>query len=480
MDELLQEVEVLETRGDPARAEVTSIALDSRRVGPGALFCCLPGGQRDGHEFAAAALARGAVALLVERPLPLDAVQAVVAPGAARPAMARMASRLEGDPAGALTTVGVTGTNGKTTVTHLLRAVFEAAGRSTEVIGTLSGPRTTPEAPELQRQLARARDDGRHAVAMEVSSHAVAQHRVDGFRFSAAVFTNLGHDHLDYHGTMERYFAAKAALFTSEHTELAVVNADDRWGRRLLDDPSVPTTGFSLSEVSAVTTGPAGTGFRWRGRRVELPLAGSFHVANALAVATTAVVLGVDEDDVVRGLGAAQAVAGRFEIVETPAPFTVVVDYAHTPDALASALASARGLAGGRRVLCVFGCGGDRDRAKRPAMGAVAVAGADVVVVTSDNPRDEDELAIIDEITAGLSPGPDLVIDPDRASAIAAAMDRAGPGDVVVVAGKGHETTIERQGRLTTFDDRREAAAAARRRASSSTSSPASGPSAAP
>jgi UDP-N-acetylmuramoyl-L-alanyl-D-glutamate--2,6-diaminopimelate ligase len=464
MDQLLEEVEVVETRGDPARVDVTSIVLDSRRVLPGALFCCLPGSGRDGHEFAAEAAGRGAVALLVERPLDLDLPQAVVAPGRARVAMARLASRLEGHPAASLTTVGVTGTNGKTTSTHLLRSVLETSGLPTGVIGTLTGPRTTPEAPDLQHRLAEARDGGLRAVAMEVSSHALDQHRVDGFRFSAALFTNLGRDHLDYHGTTERYFAAKASLFTPEHAELGVVNVDDPWGRRLLADARIPMTGFSFDEATDVVPGRDGTRFVWRGRLVELPLAGSFHVANALAVAATAAALGVADDAIVAGLATSPSVPGRFEVLAVPAPFTVVVDYAHTPDALGAALVSARQLAGTGRVVCVFGCGGGRDRAKRPDMGAVAVRGADTVVVTSDNPRDEDPRAIIDDILGGVPPGSPVMVEPDRRRAIAAALDRAAPGDVVLVAGKGHETTIEAHGELSAFDDRREVERTARHR----------------
>ena len=243
MDRLLEEVEVIEAYGDPAGTEVTAIEFDSRHVEPGALFCCLPGRAGDGHDHAAEAVARGATALLVERRLALDVTQAVVAAGTVRPAMARLACAFFGQPARSLLTVGVTGTNGKTTVTHLLASIFEAHRWPTTVIGTLDGARTTPEAPVLQRLLAEARDGGRRAVAMEVSSHALAQARVDGIRFDAAVFTNLSHDHLDYHGTIEAYFAAKASLFTPERAAMAVVNVDDAWGRRILDRGACPDRG---------------------------------------------------------------------------------------------------------------------------------------------------------------------------------------------------------------------------------------------
>ncbi|HLN43377.1 MAG TPA: UDP-N-acetylmuramoyl-L-alanyl-D-glutamate--2,6-diaminopimelate ligase [Acidimicrobiales bacterium] len=463
MDRLLEEVEVIEGSGDPARTEVTSIEFDSRHVSPGALFCCLPGREGDGHDHAAEAVARGAAALLVERRLALDVTQAVVAPGTARRSMARVACAFFGQPARSLLTVGVTGTNGKTTVTHLLASIFEAHRWPTTVIGTLDGARTTPESPVLQRLLAEARDRARRAVAMEVSSHALAQARVDGIRFDAAVFTNLSHDHLDYHGTADAYFAAKASLFTPERAAMAVVNVDDPRGRWLLEAARVPTVGFTMAEAGDVRSTPRHTSFTWRGRRVEMALAGSFHVANALAAATTAAALGVPEDMVQAGLQRAAPVPGRFEVVETGAPFTVVVDYAHTPDGLRVLLDSARVLAGGHRVLCAFGCGGDRDREKRPLMGAIAAGGADVVVVTSDNSRHEDPDAIIAQVLAGVPDGSTVMARPERADAIELVIGLARPGDVVVVAGKGHETEIEIGAERRPFDDRQVAAAAVSR-----------------
>jgi UDP-N-acetylmuramoyl-L-alanyl-D-glutamate--2,6-diaminopimelate ligase len=466
MDRLLEGVEVTETRGDPAATEVTSIVFDSRAVEPGALFFCVPGRHTDGHDFAPAAVRGGAVGLVVERPLPLDVAQAVVAPGTVRSAMARMACAFYDNPSRSLTTVGVTGTNGKTTVTHLLASIFAAHGVSCAVVGTLDGARTTPEAPELQRILDDARRQGRKAVAMEVSSHALTQSRVDGIRFTASVFTNLSHDHLDHHGTMEAYFRAKASLFEAQRTALGVVNVDDEWGRRLLERVTVPVVPYAADEATLLDSVPGRTSFTWRDRRVDLPLTGAYQVANALAAATTAVALGVPEDVVVTGLGRAGAVAGRFEVVDVAAPFTVVVDYAHTPDGLAVALDSARRLAGSRRVLCVFGCGGDRDRAKRPAMGSVVSGSADVTIVTSDNPRGEEPGTIIADVLAGVAVGAGVVVEPDRALAIARAVDLAQPGDVVLVAGKGHETTQEVGDRLLPFDDRRVMADAVRRHVS--------------
>jgi len=469
MDRLLQEVEVIEVFGDPAATEVTALAFDSRRVEPGALFFCLPGALDDGHAHAGDAVARGAQSLLVERRLALDVTQAVVAPGTARAAMAQVATAFYDHPARSLLTVGVTGTNGKTSVTHLLGSIFEEHRWSTTVIGTLDGARTTPESPDLQRMLAEARHAARRAVAMEVSSHALTQGRVDGVRFDAAVFTNLSHDHLDYHRTVEDYFAAKASLFTPERAALAVINGDDPWGRRLLERDAVPSVAYSMNEVSAIDSSARQTSFTWRGHRVELALAGSFHVRNALAAAATAAALGVPEDVIVDGLHRAAPVPGRFEVLSAPAPFTVVVDYAHTPDGLRVVLDSARQLAGDHRVLCVFGCGGGRDHEKRPLMGAAAARGADVVVITSDNPRDEEPGAIIEEILAGVPAvseavaGSEVVVRSERGEAIELAIDRAHPGDVVVVAGKGHEHEIEIGSRRVPFDDVQVAAAAVER-----------------
>jgi UDP-N-acetylmuramoyl-L-alanyl-D-glutamate--2,6-diaminopimelate ligase len=463
MDRLLDEVEVVSVHGDLA-TEITSIAFDSRAVQPGALFCCIPGARHDGHDHAAEAVGRGAVGLLAERQLPVDVPQAVVAPGRVRAALARVSGTFFSHPSRALVTVGVTGTNGKTTVTHVLAAIFEEHGWPTTIIGTLDGARTTPEAPVLQRRLAEARDGGQRAVCMEVSSHALAQHRVDDVAFAATVFTNLSHDHLDYHGSIEAYFAAKSSLFTSERTAVAVVNRDDEHGRRLLELSGLRTVGYSLAETSEVESTAQSTSFTWRGRRVELALAGAFQVSNALAAATTAVTLGVPEDVVVSGLRRAGSVPGRFQVVSTSAPVTVVVDYAHTPDGLAVALASARRLAGTSRVLCVFGCGGERDRAKRPRMGAIAASGADVAVVTSDNPRSEDPDAIIADVLAGIPTGSEVLVRPDRGDAIELAVGLACPGDVVLVAGKGHEDVIEIGAQRLPFDDRDVAARALARR----------------
>jgi UDP-N-acetylmuramoyl-L-alanyl-D-glutamate--2,6-diaminopimelate ligase len=447
-------VPVLELQGDPGVADISAIVLDSRAVVPGALFCCVPGQRVDGHRFAPEAVASGAVALLCERPLDLPVPQVVVT--TVRPALGPLADAFHGHPSRRLLAVGVTGTNGKTTTTQLLAAIFEAQGWSTATIGTLTGTRTTPEAPQLQALLADLCDRGVAAVAMEVSSHALAQDRVASVHFAAATFTNLTQDHLDYHHTMEEYFAAKARLFEPGRADVAVVNADDVWGRRLLDTlagqprPGVP---FSVKDdVADLRLSAGGSRFRWDGMDISLRLGGRFNVYNALAAATTARELGVPGVAIAEGLAAVEVVPGRFQPVAAGQPFTVLIDYAHTPDGLEQALTSARELAAGK-LLVVFGAGGDRDHAKRPLMGAVAGRLADLAVLTSDNPRTEDPNQIITDVKAGASGPGRLVVEPDRARAIAAALASAQAGDVVVIAGKGHETGQEIAGQVIPFDD---------------------------
>ena len=431
--------------------DVRTVTHDSRHVTPGTLFCCVPGASFDGHDFAAGAVADGAVALLCERRLDLDVPQLVVP--SVREAMGPIAAAVLGFPSDALRLVGITGTNGKTTVAHLVAAMAAAAGTSCGVIGTLTGARTTPEAPELQAQLAAMRDAGGDLVAMEVSSHALDLHRVDGTRFRVAVFTNLSQDHLDHHGTMEAYFAAKARLFGPDLCDLAVLNLDSPHGRLLADTAAVPFVGYSLDDVDDLEVSADGSRFRWRDRAVEVRLPGRFNVSNALAAATAAEAVGLPLDAIVEGLAAAALVDGRFERVEQGQPFLAAVDYAHTPDGLRQLLGAARELTDGR-VIIVFGAGGDRDHGKRPQMGEAAGELADLVVLTTDNPRGEDPAAIIDAVQHGIDAPTDLRIEPDRATAIALAVAEAEPGDVVLVAGKGHETTQVVGDVVTPFDDR--------------------------
>jgi UDP-N-acetylmuramoyl-L-alanyl-D-glutamate--2,6-diaminopimelate ligase len=447
-----------EREGGDAEVEISSVEFDSRSVAPGALFCAIRGERTDGHDHAVAAVEAGAAAVLAERPLPLD-VPVVVVPDT-RLAMAAVAVRFYGDPARALTLVGITGTNGKTTTTFLLRAVFEAAGLRADVLGTLSGTRTTPEAPELQARLAALRDDGVQAVAMEVSSHALDLHRVDGTWFAAAVFTNLSRDHLDYHKTMEAYFEAKARLFGPAFTDRAVVNLDSPYGRLLSDSAKVRTVGFRLDDAEDLVLGPSGSRFTWRGHSVTLSLGGRFNVANALAAAEAAVAVGIDPAVVAHGLSQPLVVPGRFELVQAGQAFPVVVDYAHTPDGLEQLLAAARDLLGpDGQVAVVFGCGGERDATKRPTMGEVAARLADRVVLTADNSRGEQTGAIIDAVRQGFDRATDrrahdLVVEPDRRVAIRVALASAGPGDAVVIAGKGHESTQIIGDVSLPFDDR--------------------------
>lgn len=441
-----------QVRGD-AGVTVSGVVYDSRRVAPGSLFCCLRGATVDGHTFAEGAVRDGASALLTDHALAIDVPQVVVAD--TRAAMGHLAAAFWGHPANSLVVVGVTGTNGKTTTTNLLASTLEAAGMRCGVIGTLTGVHTTPEAPDLQERLAGYLADGCAAVAMEVSSHALALHRVDGCHFAVSVFTNLGRDHLDLHGTEERYFAAKAELFSPRLSTRAVVNTDDRHGRLLRDAAEIPMVGFCLADAQDVVITPTSHAYTWRGQRIEVGIGAEFNVMNSLAAATAAAELGIEPSIIAAGLRAAPGVPGRFEAVHAGQSFDVIVDYAHTPDGLRAALTAARA-AGTGRLIAVFGCGGDRDREKRPQMGAVAAELADQAVITSDNPRSEDPLDIINAVFAGVPADyrARVVTEPDRRHAFATAFRMAGPGDVVVIAGKGHETTQTIGSSVLPFDDR--------------------------
>jgi UDP-N-acetylmuramoyl-L-alanyl-D-glutamate--2,6-diaminopimelate ligase len=472
---------------DPARCEpvgdggpdpeVVAITHDSRQVQSGACFACIPGAVTDGHDHAPEAVARGAVALLVERPLPLAVAQARVP--SVRAALGPVAATLFGHPSTSMRVLGITGTNGKTTTTYLLEAIARRAGERVGVVGTvgarvagesLATLHTTPEASDLQALLARMRDAGAGAVAMEVSSHALDQHRVDGVQFAAVGFTNLSREHLDYHGSLDAYFEAKAKLFTRARTPAAAINVDDARGSELVGrarDEGIDVWTYAVDDVTA-DLGASSVAFDARATRatlvdrrdgaeavLELPLVGAFNLANALGAAATARAAGFPFDAVVAGLADAVVVPGRFERVDAGQPFSVLVDYAHTPDALGRVLAAARPLAGaGGKVVCVFGCGGDRDPGKRPLMGAAVAAGADVAVLTSDNPRSEDPQAIADAVLPGLAGAAAVRVELDRRAAIAGALADAAPGDVVVLAGKGHETGQTAQGRTVPFDDR--------------------------
>jgi UDP-N-acetylmuramoyl-L-alanyl-D-glutamate--2,6-diaminopimelate ligase len=462
--------------------EIGGLSYDSERVGEGDLFFCVPGLRRDGHDFAPAALAAGAAALLVERGLGLDIPEARVAD--ARAAMAPLAAAFYGDPTAELAVAGVTGTNGKTTIAFLLRAILEAQGRRCGLLGTvkqviggkeLVGERTTPEAIDLQRTFRAMSESGDEACAMEVSSHALVLHRADAVHYDAKVFTNLTQDHLDFHADMDDYFAAKRLLFEIEGGE-AIVNVDDPYGRRLAADIDCLT--FSASGVDdadyraeRLSLSAGGASFRCvtPSGEIEVTTAmpGHFNVSNAVAAIAAADTLGVEPAAAAAALAGAERVPGRFEPIEEGQPFAVYVDYAHTPDSLDNVLRAARRLAEGR-LIAVFGCGGDRDRDKRPLMGRIGAELADIALVTSDNPRSEDPAAIIEEVLAGVDGDGEVVVEPERAAAIAKAVAIAAPGDVVVIAGKGHEQGQEfEEGRKIPFDDREVAREALRRPATS-------------
>jgi len=438
-----------------APAEVRDLTFDLRSVEPGALFFCVPGSRADGHDFAADAVARGAIALVVQHPVHAGVPQLVVP--SSRAAMAIVADEFFRRPTDELEVVGVTGTNGKTTTAFLVHSILAAAGRRPGMIGTIEArvgglprklERTTPEAIDLQRLFREMLDAGDLSCAMEASSHASALHRLDRVRFRALIFTNLTQDHLDFHGTMESYYAAKRRLFGEVP---AVVNVDDPWGRRLVDELDGALT-FGLSPEAEI--GPEALA------GIELRLRGRFNVLNALGAVAASRLLGIGEDAVRAGLEAIDGVPGRFEEVSEGQPFMVLVDYSHTPDSLENALRAA-GTLGDGRLICVFGCGGDRDREKRPLMGRVASQLADLAIVTSDNPRSEEPVEIIAEIVAGAVG--EIVVEPDRRAAIELAVDAAEPGDVVLVAGKGHEQGQEIAGVVLPFDDREVAGEALRK-----------------
>jgi UDP-N-acetylmuramoyl-L-alanyl-D-glutamate--2,6-diaminopimelate ligase len=489
--------------GEAALAcEVTGVAYDSRRVQPGAVFVALRGLRADGVAFVEQAITRGALAVVAEAPAPAGEPVPWITVRDARLALAELAAAFYRHPSQDLVVVGITGTNGKTTTSYLLSAVFERAGLPCGRIGTVSyrlrheerdAPHTTPEAPDLQALLRTLVGEGCGACVMEVSSHALALRRADAIRFAAGVFTNLTRDHLDFHGGMENYFAAKRRLFELlPPGAVAVVNLDDPHGPALVAAASRPVT-YAIDRAADVTPGPFSLSFDGlrfdlrtpRGLvRVASPLVGRPNVYNILAAAATAMALDVPFSAIERGLADVARVPGRFQVVSTDADdVKVVVDYAHTDDALKNLLETARPLATGR-VITVFGCGGDRDRTKRPLMGAVAARLSDVVVITSDNPRSEDPLAIIEDIKRGLpgagqkaagrgagAPGgrePVCLAIPDRREAIERAIREARAGDLVLVAGKGHERYQVIGDRVLPFDDVEVAAGALQRRRANS------------
>jgi UDP-N-acetylmuramoyl-L-alanyl-D-glutamate--2,6-diaminopimelate ligase len=496
--------------GDDADLQIDGLAYDSRTAGPGTLFFCVKGYRQDGHEHAAQAVAGGAVALLVERPLGLGVPEVLVP--SVRAAMGPVAARFYEDPTAELKTIGITGTNGKTTTAYLVHALLQAAGVQTGLLGTVTSviggaqrpvQRTTPEAIDLQAAFREMLDAGDEACAMEVSSHALALGRTECVSFAAAVFTNISRDHLDFHPTMEDYYRAKRRLFLPDGGPppgISVVNAGDPYGRRLAGEIGEGAVTFAVQSeagrradeddahrrvteqkadyraigLECDATGcafslhtPAGE------REIELPMPGRFNVENALGALAAVHALGGDLDTLVSALQRGVRVPGRFEPVAGARGFAVVVDYAHTPDSLQNVLRAARQITRGR-VICVFGAGGDRDRGKRPLMGEIAARLADVVVITSDNPRSESPQAIVQEIVAGIPerPGPSIAgsgeahagvrsvaegvqVEVDRRKAIEWAIGIAEEDDLVLIAGKGHEQGQElADGVKLPFDDR--------------------------
>ncbi len=480
LDSIVVDIERLIAALSPAQVvalaptEILDLAYDARDAGPGALFFCVRGMRADGHDFAPQAVENGAVALVVERPLDLPVPQLVVEDS--RAAMAVAADEFFGRPTTELQVAGVTGTSGKTTTAFLLYAVLAAAGRRPGLLGTVEtrvdgerrpATRTTAEAIDLQRLFHEMLDAGDKSCAMEATSHGSALGRLDGLRFAALVFTNLSQDHLDFHPTMEDYFQAKRRLFFGDAPPPAAVNVGDEYGRRLADElgaAGTPLVTFGFAEDADIR--PEGldlsgvvTTFTAAGILLRTRLRGRFNVENVLGVVAAAQLLRIPEAAVAAGVESVGGVPGRFELVDEGQPFTVVVDYAHKPGALENVLRAARELTTGR-VLCVFGAGGDRDAGKRPQMGRIASELADVPILTSDNPRSEDPAAIADQVLAGMSGEPEVELD--RRAAIARAIELAEPGDVVVIAGKGHERGQEIAGRIVPFDDREVASEALR------------------
>jgi len=461
-------------------AAVSDVYHDSRQVGPGALFAAIPGARVDGHDFAAAAVEAGAAALLVDHELPLAVPQLVV--DDVRSALPWVAAEVHGHPARSLDVVGVTGTNGKTTVTYMLESIARCAGMPAGVIGTIGATingtpvplgRTTPESSDLQRLLRRMVDDGVQIVAMEVSSHSLAYGRVTGVEFDVVGFTNLSQDHLDFHHDMEEYFATKVTLFRPERAQRGVVWRDDPWGERLAALSTIPicTVGFDpVADVQVSDLVLTGSGCRFRLEAgdhvipVTLPLAGRFNAANAAIAATCASELGISPETVADGLARLPPVPGRFQRLNLGQQYLVVVDYAHTPDAISAVVNETRALIPGK-VIVVLGAGGDRDRGKRAMMGAAA-ATADLAVLTSDNPRSEDPEEILAEVVAGVPPGAMVITELDRRAAITLALRRASEGDAVLILGKGHEKGQEfADGVRVPFDDREVASEELRRMA---------------
>ena len=441
-----------ERLGEINDVEVHGLSYDSRLINSGDLFFCFKGEKKDSHDFVYDAIKGGASALVVERKIDIDFPQVISS--SSRKMMSEIAEIFYEFPSREITTVGVTGTNGKTTTVNILSAIAKAAGEKTETIGTLTGQLTTPEAPDLQRQIRDSIGNGVSFLAMEVSSHALLQNRISRMSYDAAIFTNLSLDHLDYHGDMESYYKAKSSLFSPTHSKLAVINADNQFGKRLMNEVEIPQVSFSLNDVDIVERTLIKTTFRWKGKIIELKLPGVFNLENALAAAVTAEALGFNREVIAKGLESAKGTPGRFELLthSDEEPY-IIVDYCHTPDGLEKILLSINELLPGARTHIVFGCGGDRDTSKRAQMGMISETHATNVYLTSDNPRSENQMAIINDILAGIHDTEPVYVNPDRREAIFHAVTTANQDDVVLIAGKGCEPYQEISGTLHPFLD---------------------------
>ncbi len=490
LSDLLQSIHVKALTGDTDR-EIDSLCFDSREAGEGSLFCALKGVDVDGHDYIPSAVEKGASAVIASKAYPADTDATWIEVGDTREAMALAAKNFYGDPSTEMPVVGITGTNGKTTTAFLTHHLMQASMHRAGLIGTIEyrvgeesyvASHTTPESVDMQRLLREMRDSDCRAAVMEVSSHGLDQHRATGVKFDAGVFTNLSQDHLDYHGTMDSYFESKKLLFEqmandSSKKSTMVVNGDDKWGRQLLkaDLPGVKQISFGLSAgcdmlASEIVSDFNGTQFKMKFRDrsylVKIPLIGQFNAFNAMAALGAASGIGMNFREAVAHMAECPQVPGRLEVVSGnhQINYRVFVDYAHTPDALENVLKTLAGLKP-NRIITVFGCGGDRDRTKRPKMAQAAQAGSQFSILTSDNPRTEDPKEILKDAESGLDSSTEYEVIEDRAEAIALAVDMAGEKDIVLIAGKGHEPYQEINGVRHHFDDREVAGACIRNRA---------------
>ncbi len=433
--------------------EINGLSFDSRKVKSGNLFFCLSGGIHDGHDYALQAEKNGAAAVVVERQIAVSVPQIVVQN--TRETMGYISCIYFDFPSREIEVIGVTGTNGKTTTTQLVSKILNTAGVPSRTIGTLTGALTTPEAPDLQGQFRSFANAGIKSVVMEVSSHALVQDRVTGTEFDIGVFTNLSHDHLDFHSDIEEYFQTKCSMFSETRCNFAVINIDDAFGLRLSKQIGIETCEVSSGDIEIKAESFAGSTIIWSDREVELKISGNFNIQNALLAASTCLALGVTEQDIVNGLEAAQPVSGRFEVIESgEGNSVVVVDYSHTPAGIENVLQAVRRIAPEANLTIVFGCGGNRDASKRPEMARAAEMHADRVFITSDNPRYEDPQEIIKEAILGFQSPDSVIVEIDREIAIQIAIQSAKQGEVVIIAGKGDETTQEIRGKVKAFDDR--------------------------